>query len=119
MNFQDKKDYAMQFIRLGISPYEAMLHTDFTEDEIAKAEEDPEFQADIRFNQRMEEIELLQKLNDAMEIAASKGNASAIQWKLERINSRWRPSSVLDLQSGNRPVKINLVGSDEVKGDKD
>ena len=57
MTFDDKKMLALQFVRLGISPTEAMLHTEFTEEEIAIAEEDEEFKTDIQFEVRMEEID--------------------------------------------------------------
>jgi len=89
MNFEDKKLFALQFIRLGIDPYQAMLHTDFTDEEIELASNDETFQSDIVFENRMEEIELLRKLEKAMDVAVQRGNSTAVQWKLERMNPRW------------------------------
>jgi len=116
MNFEDKKIFALQFVRLGIDPLRAMLQVDFTDEEIQLAEEDPEFQKDIDFEVRMEEIELLKKLNTAMDIAVQRGNSTSVQWKLERINPRWSKTAKED--DGEKPEKVLFYIPDNGRDNK-
>lgn len=122
MNLEDKKTYALQFIRLGIEPYIAMRQSGFTEEEITNSESDPEFVMEVDFEQAQEEIKLLEKLNTAMDIAIQNGNASAVRWKLERLNKKWRPSSNMNFpDTPGKGIPVNIVMTtpeDHVDSDK-
>jgi len=106
MDFEDKKTFALQFVRLGIDPLRAMMQVDFTEEEMTLAKEDTEFQNNIDFEIRMEEIDLLKKLNTAMDVAVAKGNSQAVQWKLERLNKKWNKTFKTDDDDGKDNGKV-------------
>ena len=66
--------------------YSSYIVSECTEQEIELLEEDKEFQRRLQVRQRTEEKNLLEKLDSTINIAASKGNASPLIWKLGIIN---------------------------------
>ena len=88
MTLDDKKEHILRLIKLGMELYRAELITECTEEEIDDIERDKTFSRRIEIHEAICEKELLEKLEDAIDIAADKGKSSAIQWKLERINPR-------------------------------
>lgn len=93
--------------------FQAEILAECTEEEMKQLEEDQEFQLHLKQEMILEEYELLEKHKDAMNTAISKGNTTAIQWKLERINpKKWARK---EDPSGRSPFEdeklvINLVG---------
>lgn len=105
MDLDEKKEQLLSLIKLGMSIYKAELILGCTEDEIEGLEKDEEFNKRIAAYEAISEKELLDKLEDAMDIAADKGKSSAIQWKLERLNpARWASKEL-----GREPVPSNFT----------
>lgn len=110
MSLNDKKDQILRLIKLGMELYRAELVMACTEKEIEKLENDKEFCQRIKSYEAIGEKELLDKLEDAIDLGIDKGKSSAIQWKLERINSKRWGSKELDRDFINPNIKIELVG---------
>lgn len=113
MTFEQKKEHILRCVRLGMELYQAALMSACTPDEITILENDIEFKQKIEVQHALEEYDLLQKHNVAIETASFKGNASPIQWKLSRINkNRWDNGKESDTTSSINPseLTINLIG---------
>lgn len=111
MNLDDKKDGILRLIKLGMELYKAGLVVGCSEEDIEQLENDKGFKLKIEAYTAIAEKELLDKLEDAIDIAVDKGNSSAIQWKLERINSRWA-SKEMNREPVPSNIIVNLVGKE-------
>ena len=110
MNMSDKKGSVLRLIKLGMEVFRAELVVGCTESEIEELENDIEFIRRIKAHEAISEKELLDKLEDAIDVAVDKGSSAAIQWKLERLNpNRWA-SKELDKQLVPHNIKVELVG---------
>jgi len=110
MNLKEKKEHILRCVRLGMDFFSSALIAECTDEELEKLEEDTDFQKRIKIENAIEEERLLIKHNTAIEEAVIKGNASAVQWKLEKINSnRWgNKENNKTLLEGK--VTVNLIG---------
>jgi hypothetical protein len=105
-----KKDIIINAIQLGMSLYKAAVIAELNSDEIAALEGDETFQAEIEAHQAIQEKQLLERFNTAMEIAAEKGNTSPIQWMLSKINpEKWGEKK----QELTIPGKLIITSDDE------
>lgn len=109
MSIDEKKEQLLSLIKLGMDIYKAELILGCTEEEIEGLEKDKEFNKRIAAYEAISEKELLDKLEDAMDIAADRGNSSAIQWKLERLNPKWA-NKELGRENPSPNFTIELVG---------
>lgn len=113
MNLEAKKDHIIRCVKLGMDLYKACIVSECTEDEISGIENDKAFEKRIEAIQARAEYELLEQHATACSEAAERGNASAIQWKLGKINPKWEnkdrdltlktPSSVTVVLKGRAP----------------
>jgi hypothetical protein len=107
-----KRDLILRCVKLGMEWYRAALIAECTEEELEFIESDPTLLRKFKAYEAIEEMRLLEKHEIAIEEGIYKGNASAVQWKLERINpDRWSAkasASSTPVEFGN--VAINLVG---------
>jgi hypothetical protein len=85
-----KKDLILNSLSSGIPLERGFILAQCTPQEIDELQEDVEFQSMAQYTEVEREMELLGLHTSAMEEAARKGNATAIQWKLERLYpDRW------------------------------
>lgn len=109
----EKRSLILRCVKLGMEWYRAALIAELTDEELEELENDTVFLRKVKSHEALEEMRLLEKHEDAMIEGVAKGNASAVQWKLERINpDRWSAKSggsAIPLDIGGE-VTINLVG---------
>jgi len=96
----------LNYINLGMEINKAYILSEITKEDIEELDKDEDFQKDIEVTEIILEKDLLERHNTAMEIAVNKGNANAVQWKLEKINpDRW------GTKKDETPIKGVLVVS--------
>ncbi len=114
MDFENKKDHILRCIKLGLDLYQAEILSECTVEEIDKLDDDEHFQLLVQQEAILEEYELLEKHKTAMDLASSRGNTSAIQWKLEKLNpKKWGNDKEEEENKspyGDEKLEINLVG---------
>jgi len=120
MTFQNKKEQIFRFFRLGIEIYRAEILAGCTEEEIELLDKDAHFQQRLKEYEILEEYELLEKHQDGMDIALERGNTSAAQWKLERINpNKWGlQKQKVDVEFGKLIIKYEAVDPKDKEDDR-
>jgi hypothetical protein len=98
-----KRDLVLNCISSGLSIERAFVYAQCTPEEIEELESDKEFLSVASFQDVNMELELLNLHTKAMEESARRGNASAVQWRLERLYpSRWGAKQIaLPIGLGN------------------
>ena len=87
---KEKRDYVLNVLASGISIERAFILANCLPDEIEELQNDTEFVGFVKYTEAKRELDLLSMHQKASEIAASRGNATPLQWKLERLNpDRW------------------------------
>lgn len=120
MELTDKVNHIIRCIKLGMDLESSMYAAACTEGEMDTLMKDPEFISTIKVKQAIEEMNLLELHEDAMHAGVSKGNATAIQWKLERMTERWSPKSTVKTDAPiNFPTQITLTGKAPEQGGQD
>jgi len=110
MQLKERKEHILRLIKLGMELYKASLVAGCSEEEIEQLENDKVFKLKIEAYKAISEKELLDRLEDAMDIAVDRGNSSAIQWKLERLNPKKWGSKEMDRDFINPNITIELAG---------
>ena len=114
MNLRNKKEHVLRCIRLGMDLYQAEILAECTVEEIEYLDKDEDFQLLVKQEAILEEYQLLEKHEIAMEIALSRGNTMAIQWKLEKLNpKKWGKEKEDESKKSpfeDEQLEINLVG---------
>ena len=114
MDFGNKKEHILRCIKLGLDLYQAEILSECTVEEIETLDKDKHFQLLVRQEAILEEYELLEKHKRVIDDAVLRGNASALQWKLEKINpKRWgkeKESEEDKSPFSDEKLEINLVG---------
>ena len=111
MTLNKKKEQILRFVKTGMALYESALLAECTEDEIELLEQDDVLVRRVRFEHAREEQRLLGNHNTAMDIAMERGNASPIQWRLERLNPRrWGAQNTEKDPYAKTNVNVNLIG---------
>lgn len=110
MDLKNKKQQLFRLIKLGMELYRAELVVGCTEKEVSLLDKDEDFNQKIKEHEAIGEKELLDKLEDAIDIGVDKGSSSAIQWKLERLNSNRWGSKEIGREAINPNLVIELVG---------
>lgn len=101
----------MRCVKLGMHWYRAAMVAECTEEEMEALEQSPEFQKKVNAREAIQEMQLLEKHKSAMDEAAIRGSAGAIQWKLERINpSRWGKTQKDDESDAPKVVIVEIPG---------
>ena len=89
-NLENKKDLLLNAIKLGMQWESACLAHGLSQEDIDLLADDADFQRRIIIQDNMHEMELLETHNKICQVAEEKGQASPIQWKLERLNpGKW------------------------------
>lgn len=110
MDLNSKKENILRCVKLGMHFYQAALVAECSEEEIEEIERDELFKRKVSSHHAFEEYRLLQKHNTAIEEAVLRGNAAAIQWKLERLNpERWGNKETVRADHDVH-VEVSLVG---------
>ena len=110
MNLVEKKEHILRCTRLGMDFFSAALIAECTEKELNVLDNDESFQRRLLIEHAIEEERLLEKHNSAMTLAADRGSATSIQWKLERLNPRrWGSKETGKIQVEPN-MTINLIG---------
>ena len=110
MSFEEKKALVLSCTRLGMDLFSSALLAECTEDEVNQLDNDRDFQRRMGIETAIEEKRLLDKHNSAMTLAADRGNAGPIQWKLEKLNPRRWGSKDKDVTPSIGDMTINLIG---------
>ena len=110
MNLEEKKAHILRCTKLGMDFFSAALIAECTDEELNVLDNDSIFNHRILIGNAIEEERLLNKHNSAMTVAADKGQAAPIQWKLERLNPRRWGSKETGNNPNNGNVTINLIG---------
>lgn len=110
LKFEYKKEHVLRCIKLGMSFIKATIIAECTEEEIESLKNNKEFILKMAQEEAVQEYELLEAHEFAMEAGKLKGSASAIQWKLERINpERWAHKEKEPAPIAGA-ITVNLVG---------
>ena len=113
MSLANKMEHILRCIKLGMELFKAEMVAECTPEEMEVIEKDEDFMVLVAQQYAMEEYDLLKKHSMAMEIATTRGNASAAQWKLGKINpGRWGSREGNDFLEGTGNYEVNLVGVD-------
>lgn len=90
VTLDNRKEHLLRFVKLGMDFYRAAILAQCTEDEIEVLRNDTQFQKKLELHDALLEMQLLEKLDFAMEVAKMKGNSAGIRWKLEKVNpTKW------------------------------
>jgi hypothetical protein len=116
MTLDDKKDFIYRVIRLGMSVEDAKIAAECTGEEMRILDEDEAFEKKCDVVARIQEKELLEKLNQAMEMNLLEGKTVELRYKLGVMNSRYSGGKV-DVGTGNKRVKINIDFGSGVEAD--
>lgn len=89
-SLENKIYMILNVVQLGMDKYRAYLLFELTNREIAYLDKNKKFQAQIVATEVNFEQNLLDKYAEIIEQSVVKGNPSAIQWMLSKINpARW------------------------------
>jgi len=115
MTFQAKKEQIFRFFRLGIEIYQAEILAGCSVEEIELLDNDEHFKLQLQEEEILEEYELLEKHQDGMNIALKRGNTSAVQWKLEKLNpNKWgSQKQKVDVEFGKLVIKYEAVSPED------
>jgi hypothetical protein len=106
MDINRRKVLILEGIRLGMDFYKSCLLAECPDAMIEELEKDALFMSRIKIEEALKEKELLERHEQAMLLAALKGNTNALQWKLERLDpDRWASGRRGD-DEGKEKVKI-------------
>ena len=86
MEFRDKEESVLEFIRLGMDFVKACLASGLTEEEQEFLEDDESFQRKLLVEDACFEKTLLERHETASILAEKKGSTHAIEWKLAKLN---------------------------------
>ena len=107
MEIEERKDLIVEGIRLGMDFYRSCLLAECPDEQIAEFENDSFFMRRLKIEEAIKEKELLERHDAAMSAAALKGNTTALQWKLERINpKRWAVGGRTEEPDEKEKIKI-------------
>lgn len=110
MDIDSKKEHIMRCIDLGMDFFKSCLSSGCTDEEIEKLELDESFQKQVEIKYSLAEYNLLMKHNTALEVAKMKGNATPIQWRLDKLNpKKYGNKTSLDVNSKG---KLDLFSFD-------
>ncbi len=90
-------------IALGMAPYEAMLLSELTDEQIELLDSDPDFNRHVRFKQQLAVHNLLEDVHTAMAFNINKGITTEARWLLSKLDRK---------HFGNGPLEIG--GSDDL-----
>jgi len=110
MEYEVKKLHALELIRLGVPMTSACINAQMTDEEIDKADDDEDFQKQIRMVKAQLEIELLASHRDARNRAVKSGNASGVQWMLEKL----KPETYGNQFNADVQIKTNFDDFEKV-----
>jgi hypothetical protein len=84
---EDRKRQALEFIRLGMKPYEALLLVDCSDREIASLEDDPAFAMSVLRHTALRKKTLLGKMDEVMkDNTENRGITTELRWLLENLH---------------------------------
>ena len=86
MDYKQKRQHVLRYVKLGMALYESMVLAGLTKKEMADLENDTRFARRIEAVRALQEYELLEAHGVTAKIAASKGNAHPIEWRLTKLN---------------------------------
>lgn len=113
MTLKQKRELVFTFIDLGMGLYEAYLCSSCTIEETELLDTDENFQREVKTKYALMEVNLLRKHDTAIDIAALKGNASPIQWRLDKLNPKKYGSKEIEAIKDNiSELNVNLIGVD-------
>lgn len=112
MTYEEKREYVYNFILVGLSLNEALIHAGMSDKEIERTTKDELFQTEIQFRQTEEHIRLRKLYNDTAEIAAKQ----KLDWKaaLSLLETRF-PETYKNKNNNNEPQKILIISEDDKK----
>ena len=83
----DRKRQALEFVRLGMKPYEALLLADCSDAEIARLDTDPAFNRELTQHTALRKKGLLEAINRISKANEERGISTELRWMAEKLHS--------------------------------